>query len=141
MTENHGCKFTRLDKLFSKIGRYMNRTLSQEEDLSPKQYFLLRTLLEKRKSTVSELANHLGLSTSATTIALNRLVKNGYIIRTRDDVDRRVVWVEISEKAIALTQKIIEMRKNVLIQLLAHLTPDEIEQLSKLVDKMTINLD
>ncbi len=127
-----------LDQLFNEVARFfISQWLVEEEEvISPKQFILLRVLYDKGRSTVSDLAGEIRLSASATTIALNRLVKSGYINRIRDEQDRRVVWVALSEKAVPLIEKLIEKRRELFAKLLQNLTDDELEQFSRVLGKL-----
>lgn len=127
-----------LDQLFNEVARFfISQWLVEEEEvISPKQFILLRVLYDKGRSTVSDLAGEIRLSASATTIALNRLVKSGYINRIRDEQDRRVVWVALSEKAVPLMEQLIEKRRELFAKLLQNLTDDELEQFSRVLGKL-----
>jgi DNA-binding MarR family transcriptional regulator len=128
-----------LDQSTQKMARYFNRI--HQEDLSRQQFLLLKTLYRKEKSTVTDLAEVLGLSTSATTIALNRLVKNGYINRTRDEQDRRVVWVDLTPDAVAMMHTIAIKRNELLSNLLSQLEPEEQQTFLHLLRKMLANIE
>lgn len=130
-------KMEELDRVFVEMARYfISQWLGEEEQISPKQFILLRVLHQRGRSTVSELANILKQSNSATTIALNRLVKAGYIDRIRDEQDRRVVWVTLSEKAVPLIENLLCRRRELLGKLLENLSDDEITQFTRFLVKM-----
>lgn len=132
-----------LNELFNQLARYfISRWLvEEEEEINPKQFILLRILYEKERSTVSDLAGELRLSTSATTIALNRLVKNGCINRIRDENDRRVVWVELSEKIIPVIKRLLGKRRELFTRLLDNLTDEELRQFNQVLRKMKQGLE
>jgi len=48
--------------------------------------------------TMSETAATLGVTTGTLTVAVDRLVRKGYVERHRDPTDRRVVRVELTKK-------------------------------------------
>ncbi|MDR7317292.1 MarR family transcriptional regulator [Brevibacillus nitrificans] len=126
-----------LDRVFVEMARYfLSQWLEEEEQISPKQFILLRVLHQRGRSTVSELASILKQSNSATTIALNRLVKAGYVDRIRDEQDRRVVWVALSDKAIPLMEKLLARRRVLLGKLLENLSDEEIKQFTHFLVKM-----
>lgn len=134
-------KLEELDRVFVEMARYfISQWLEEEEEISPKQFILLRVLHERQRSTVSELATVLKQSNSATTIALNRLVKAGYIDRIRDENDRRVVWVTLSEKAVPLIERLLARRHALLDKLLVHLSDEELEQFTGFLLKMRQSL-
>lgn len=126
-----------LDRVFVEMARYfLSQWLEEEEQISPKQFILLRVLHQRGRSTVSELASILKQSNSATTIALNRLVKAGYVDRIRDEQDRRVVWVALSNMAIPLMEKLLARRRVLLGKLLENLSDEEIKQFTHFLVKM-----
>lgn len=53
-------------------------------------------------TTAGRLAAHTGLTSGATTAAIDRLEHAGYVIRRRDAKDRRVVLVEVVEAGVKL---------------------------------------
>jgi DNA-binding MarR family transcriptional regulator len=126
-----------LDRVFVEMARYfLSQWLEEEEHISPKQFILLRVLHQRGRSTVSELASILKQSNSATTIALNRLVKAGYVDRIRDEQDRRVVWVALSDAAMPLMEKLLARRRVLLGKLLENLSDEEIKQFTHFLVKM-----
>lgn len=50
-------------------------------------------------STAGDLAGHLGLTTGAVTALIDRMEKAGLLRRTRSDIDRRQVLVELTASA------------------------------------------
>jgi DNA-binding MarR family transcriptional regulator len=69
-----------------------------DEDMTNDQYYLLRYIKKKMKCTSTELASMFGVNKSAITAMTNRLVKKGLIQRTRDQNDRRVVYLTLTER-------------------------------------------
>src|SRR4051812_25781426 len=116
-------RLAQIEQLFRKVGTMKSR-LSEQHSFSRQQLMLLITLMCKKKTTVGDLAEELGLSTSATTIAINRLVKSGHINRTRDEADRRVVWVELTDSAAQTISSLKAMRDQLLVRMLEELTVD-----------------
>jgi len=107
--------------------------------VSKQQFLLLHTLSGGGRMTVSELAEELNLSPSATTIAINRLVRDGHVIRSRDVTDRRVVWLELSEAGRHTVSEIIQRRKRILQAMLANLSQEETDQFMATFRKMLSN--
>jgi DNA-binding MarR family transcriptional regulator len=110
------------------------------ENISKEQFFLLATLKAKQRTTISDLAEQLNLTPSATTIAINRLVGSGHVSRTRDEKDRRLVWVEVTDKAVDLVASLCAHRNKLLAGMLANLTSEEIGQFITLLSKMVAHL-
>ncbi len=57
---------------------------------------LLDHLDETESLSLGELADHLGVTPSTTSIAIDRLAKRGYVSRTPDAVDRRRVHLRLT---------------------------------------------
>lgn len=111
-----------------------------EEELpfkpTPAKFILLHTLFKKGKCTVNGLSTKTNLTSGATTLALNRLEADGIIQRTRDSHDRRVVWIELSERGSALVQQILLRRQQAWGKMLRALSEQEQEIFIKLMEKI-----
>lgn len=125
-----------LDELLTKFARQSNQRINLEK-ISKQQFLLLKLLYRYERTTVSELASKLGLSNSATTIALNRLVKMDFIIRERDEHDRRVVWIMLSDEAKPYIENVLKRRDQWFEKMLSNLSSDEINTLMSTIYKMT----
>lgn len=56
--------------------------------------------------TAGTLASEVGLSTGATTTAIDRLASHGYVERVRDDRDRRRITIALTATANALIEEV-----------------------------------
>ena len=63
-------------------------------DLTFPRILLLRIVASRGKSSSKELAAVMGVTTANIPGLLDRLESNGYVTRTRDSRDRRIVYVE-----------------------------------------------
>jgi DNA-binding MarR family transcriptional regulator len=84
--------------------RIHRRTIDLLENMAAQQLGVNATdahcleILERTgRSSAGELARALGLTTSAVTAVLDRLVDAGFVVRQRDSQDRRRVYVELTE--------------------------------------------
>jgi DNA-binding MarR family transcriptional regulator len=80
---------------------------------------------------VSHLAESLSLSLSAVTLLCDRLIQNGYVKRERDDEDRRVVYLEITEQGREELAAILSKEKELVCIWLEGLTDEELQQFNK----------
>ncbi|MBY0147194.1 MarR family winged helix-turn-helix transcriptional regulator [Neobacillus niacini] len=76
-----------------------------EEDLTVDQHYIIRYIQNSKECTSSELAEAFDVNKSAITAIINRLADRGLIERTRDEKDRRVVYLTLSDKGIDLHHK------------------------------------
>lgn len=109
---------------------------SEFKDISNNDMHIIEKIgLDKPKS-MSTVAKALSVTTGTLTIAMNALVKKGYVERVRSKEDRRVVLVSLSEKGReayehhrkfhremmeATVEKLTEEEKNVLAKGLGNL--------------------
>jgi MarR family transcriptional regulator, transcriptional regulator for hemolysin len=86
--------------------------------------------------TQSGLARAMGVTSATMTHHLNALEKQGLVRRWRDDSNRRVQQVELTDAGIALFDRLREMAMSHDQRLRSRLTPREVEQLNKLLHKL-----
>ena len=78
------------------------RPLLDELGLTYPQYLVLLVLWERRSMRLGEIAEELRLATHAVSPIVDRLEQAELVNRVKDDVDGRVVHVELTEKGSAL---------------------------------------
>jgi DNA-binding MarR family transcriptional regulator len=72
-----------------------------------KQEFLALLVIDKSGEVImSQVADSLNMPMSTLTGVIDRLVKKGYISRNRNENDRRIVTISLTEKGRELTEKI-----------------------------------
>ncbi len=64
---------------------------------TPGQLSLLTVLVEHDRCSMQELADYLAVAPSTATAMVKRLLAQGYIERSHDDVNWRTVWVKATE--------------------------------------------
>lgn len=72
--------------------------VARRAGLTQPQAMLLRALHRDERVTATHLAVEVGYSLPALTSSLDFLTKRGLVRRSRDEEDRRRVWVEITPK-------------------------------------------
>lgn len=128
-----------LAQSFFKIGRSVNQQLFQSKNshsLTPPQFYILHVLKYQGRMTVSQLGQLLGLTSGATTTATNRIEEVGYILRTRDQGDRRVVWLEITREGILMIESSLEKRSEIWGGFLDEFDNAELKTLQSLLGKV-----
>ena len=106
--------------------------------VTPAQYNVLRILRGSHPETLtcSALGQHLLDRTPDVTRLLNRLNRHGLIHRARDEHDRRVVQVGITEAGLALLERMRDDIEAAEQRLTSHLSPSEHQHLSRLLERM-----
>ncbi|GCF11593.1 MarR family winged helix-turn-helix transcriptional regulator [Dictyobacter arantiisoli] len=105
-------------------------------DMTPEQYWLLRRLQRFGPKSMSELAQGLGITTGSATVACKRLEKIGWVTRTRQIEDERVVLVALTEQGASQIESVREQRRASLAHLLEHLAVQEQQELQRLIEKL-----
>jgi MarR family transcriptional regulator, transcriptional regulator for hemolysin len=86
--------------------------------------------------TQSELAEQLGITGATLTHHLNALERKGLVRRWREDSNRRVQHVELTDDGIELFGRLREVARRHDGQLRSQLTDDEVEQLAELLERL-----
>ncbi|MGC8487859.1 MAG: MarR family winged helix-turn-helix transcriptional regulator [Clostridia bacterium] len=103
----------KVQKLFPRIMRHLERAQEQELtglEVRPAQMTALIALSEGAPRTMGVLAWDLGLTESATTRLVDRLVDMNLVRRERDRQDRRVVRVRLSSYGRQLVHLVLRRR-------------------------------
>ena len=67
-------------------------------DLSIAELHTIEAIGPSEARAMSETANRLGITTGTLTVAIDRLVRKGYVERNRDTKDRRVVRIHLTRR-------------------------------------------
>lgn len=78
-----------------------------EVELSYPQVLVLFAVLEKGTTTIGGLSRHLKISQGVISRTVDRLVEKGLLERERDEEDRRVVHVSLSDEGHQFVSRII----------------------------------
>ena len=88
-----------LDELILSLGqRILTYFASRSADFTIKEMFLIDVLGSRESATMSELAQILSVPLTTMTSMVTRLVKRGYLDRSRTEEDRRIVLVSLSRQ-------------------------------------------
>ncbi len=135
--DNHK-NFFRFGEIIMEIARKLHVELDGQNvpGITGSQFFVLRQICVRGRLTVSEVAEKLGVSLSAITALVDRLVKSGLVVRSRDEKDRRLVWLEATEKGKETMRSCMEGRKKVAEKYFSKLPEEDIQKLIDIYDKI-----
>ena len=93
--------------------------------VSARQASILSHLDSVEPTPLSQLASHMGVTVSTMSIAVDRLVRQGYVVRDRAESDARVRHVRLTTagERLRATQKVLEPR--LVRAMLSRLSPAE----------------
>ncbi|MET3729687.1 DNA-binding MarR family transcriptional regulator [Fictibacillus halophilus] len=116
----------RLEKVHYIVSKRLHPEIAIEKELTKTQFVLLKTLCIRNKWTVSKLADYMGVKPSAITVGADRLYKRGFVSRYRSDLDRRIVYLEITDEGHEILREAENERVNSISSYLNHLSTEEL---------------
>lgn len=66
--------------------------------ISITEMHVLEAIDKTKEATMTNVANRLLITIGTLSIAINRLVRKGYVIRKQSEVDRRKIFVQLTEE-------------------------------------------
>lgn len=122
--------------VFGKLSAtFMNRLGKNLENLGMQasEYSILAHLNQQGRAKTQKLGQVAIITSGTITHIVNKLLKQGYVIKVQDKNDKRVFWVEITELGRAAFNEVNTKHLKYLNELLADFTEEEklnfIEQL------------
>ena len=122
-----------LVNLFRDVMEIEQRALESSEfqDLTNNDMHVIEAIGIQEPENMSTIARTLSVTVGPLTIAMNSLVKKGYVIRQRGQTDRRVVYISLSEKGKAAYQHHARFHQEMIQSIVEQLTEDELAALTK----------
>jgi len=116
--------------------------LFREYGVTPSQYNVLRILRGEGKPMPSlEIADRMVQVVPAITGLIDRLEAQDLVKRKRCTEDRRIVFIEITSKALSLLKEVDEPELNLHRKLIGHLNSEELSTLSRLLEKARLSVN
>ncbi|MET9109515.1 MarR family winged helix-turn-helix transcriptional regulator [Streptomyces zhihengii] len=100
----------------------------------------LRRAGEPYRLTAGQLADTGLVSSAGVTLRIDRLEKDGLIVRERDADDRRVVYSRLTDKGLTTVDTVFGEHLDNESRMLAGLSPSERRQLARLLRKLEISI-
>ncbi len=127
-----------LVNLFNEIMDIEERALitSEYKDISVKDMHVIEAIGIGNPRNMSAVAKSLSVTVGTLTIAMNNLVKKGYVNRVRSEEDRRVVLVSLSEKGEQAYHHHRIFHERMVMSVLKDLNKEETESLTAALVKL-----
>lgn len=135
--------FGRLHRSFNRYQVHLTR-LFESYDLSMSAFSVLaalRRLGAPYRCTAGELADTNLVSTGGITQRVDKLEKEGFVRRDRDPDDRRVVYVQLTDKGLEVIDEVAAAHFANEAQMLGGLSQTERTQLARLLSRLEHSLD
>ncbi len=108
------------------------------------QFFLLMRVYYKKQCGISDLSEHMDITTAAASQTVDKLVLNGLLERTEDPNDRRAKQVTLSPKGRDLIEKSIAERFRWVDVLIKELSAEEkakVHEALEILNEAASNVD
>lgn len=101
------------------------------------QMVTLDLISKKECPKMSDLSAQLGVTLGNMTMMVDRLVKEKFILRKDDPLDRRIVRVCLSQKGKGLIRKVSEHKRNSLARIFEKISETDRKYLLNIIEKLT----
>jgi DNA-binding MarR family transcriptional regulator len=106
------------------------------DELTNDQHYILRYIYRSGGCTSTELADAFEVNKSAITAIINRMVDRELIKRTRDELDRRVVYLTLTDAGNQLFEKTEEKVLSLVESIITKFDEKEIQHFLKTYEKL-----
>lgn len=111
-----------------------------KEGITRVQWIAL-SYLEKFGSTSQyELGEKMNIKVSTTARLIDRMEKEGYIVRKKNIADRRVTFIELTKKGIEVREKTLPIGENFNRDLKNEISEEEMEIFKRITSRMIKNI-
>lgn len=110
-------------------------------NLTLPQANMLYKLQKEGVQRVTDLAELLCMTPGGLTLLCDKLEEKKLILRYRDEVDRRSVYLEISEEGIKVVSTIKEMKNGLIKKMMLGVSAEELKVLNKIYTTFLRNLE
>jgi len=135
---------------FESLGYHCNLTVKAfvgavEKELkgtgvSPAQYVALAQLIASGSLSQAELVSRLSITRATGVRLVDRMERDGWVVRQRDPADDRVKLVEPTKRAAKIWDRISHAGRTVVDQAYSGICPEEIETVKRVLEKVRENL-
>jgi MarR family transcriptional regulator, organic hydroperoxide resistance regulator len=117
-----------------------SKKVEHETGLTGPQLWAIKTIAHEAPIMVSEIARRMYLHPTTVVGILDRLEKQGLVVRIRSTEDRRVVRVELTGQGKSLVRKAPEVAQGLLVSGLEKLSTNRLNIISQALNQMAVIL-
>jgi DNA-binding MarR family transcriptional regulator len=127
-----------------KIGRNIFTTIRKklkDTGISFNQFRILKKFKNTPKIEVKILLEEIKIKKGNLTRIIDKLVKMGYVIRGREELDRRKVFVEITKEGSVYLNQLLEKEKKFVLEFYKNIPSTRIPVILELLNEFEQNLE
>lgn len=106
-------------------------------DLSMNDWHVIEAIGTEAPKSMSSIARELSVTVGSLTTAMNRLYKKGYVDRAREESDRRVVNISLTQKGRDAYTHHAKFHEEMIDAIIRDQSPEELEVLVKSLTRLT----
>ena len=128
-----------LVRLFDEIMDREEKAIITEEfkDISNNDMHIIEAIGIEEPRNMSTVAKSLSVTVGTLTIAVNSLVKKGYVKRVRSEEDRRVVLLSLPEKGLRAYRHHAQFHKQMVEAVMQNMTEEELSVLVRALQNLS----
>jgi DNA-binding MarR family transcriptional regulator len=108
--------------------------------LTQSQFHLLKLIALNGGHQLGEVADYLGVSPPAASKNVDKLARLGLVARSRSAADRRATTLTANARGRGLVNRYEELKAKRIASLLEEFDPNEVEDLSRLLERFAVSL-
>ena len=124
-----------------RAARILRRGSELDTELPPGQLRLLALICALDVPTQQRVLEFMQIRPASLSEMMSKLEKGGYIIRSRDENDKRNVVISITEKGYAVNRKNYDKQRNQAMRTFDVLSDEEKDQLYNIMKKLISSLE
>ncbi len=109
----------------------------RKHGLNISEFAVMELLYNKGPQPINRIQERILIANSSTTYVLDKLQEKGYIVRLRDEHDKRSMKVELTEQGQALIGDIFPSHANLLSSLFDEFSDEELSQFRNMLKKIS----
>ena len=128
-----------LVRLFNEIMDREEKAIITDEfkDISNNDMHIIEAIGIEEPRNMSTVAKSLSVTVGTLTIAVNSLVKKGYVKRVRSEEDRRVVLLSLPEKGLRAYRHHAQFHKQMVEAVMQNMTEEELSVLVRALQNLS----
>ena len=128
-----------LVRLFNEIMDREEKAIITEgfKDISNNDMHIIEAIGIEEPRNMSTVAKSLSVTVGTLTIAVNSLVKKGYVKRVRSEEDRRVVLLSLPEKGLRAYRHHAQFHKQMVEAVMQNMTEEELSVLVRALQNLS----
>lgn len=103
---------------------------------SKNEVLIFWLLYRKEEVNMTEIADYIHVPLNTATGIISRMERNGFVVRTRSEEDKRVVHICFSDKGMAQFEALVNEMFRYGMQVIGSLTKEEMDLLHKMTEKI-----